>query len=311
MITAAEQYRALVAKLETINPSQLNELKIGDIDPTNGRKILNALVDGSGNVVRSGSGEIWNVKYGPAPEPAPAPVSEPTPTPASEPAPTPVPEPAPTPAPEPAPEPTPEPAPTPVQPCGPEVKEKIKAQKTFNAAYAMAKKAGCPDFDWCQIVTVPGPTIAPKPTPTAPAPITTNPMGDFDPTVFNGQAATYEEGYESDNYILEDELNRVREIAGTQVVQELSPPKAGNAIPEIKASSKQAAIEIARKKGITRFRFCGKYKVQASKKVQPNIAPKPSVTAPAQKVDYTNQPSPLGGDSQNPMSFASNSNFGA
>jgi hypothetical protein len=78
-----------------------------------------------------------------------------------------------------------------------------------------------------------------------------------------------EEGYESDEHILEDELNRVREIAGTQVVE------AGQ-IPEIKAGSKQAAIEIARKKGITRFKFCGKYKVQASKKpVAPNVAPKP------------------------------------
>jgi hypothetical protein len=295
MITAAEQYRALVAKLETINPSQLNELKIGDIDPTNGRKILNALVDGSGNVVRSGSGEIWNVEYGPADAPAEEPAPNFTARPPAQPAPSKEPEAATEPKPEATPEPTPEP--TPVQPCGPEVKEKIKAQKTFNAAYAMAKKAGCPDFDWCQIVTVPGPTIATKPKVepplgqfSVPRPTTTNPMGDFDPTAFNGQAATYEEGYESDNYILEDELNRVREIAGTQIVQELKPPKAGGTIPEIKAASKQAAIEIAQKKGITQFRFCGKYKVQAAKKVQPNIAPKPKVEPPLAQLKAPAQP---------------------
>jgi hypothetical protein len=116
-----------------------------------------------------------------------------------------------------------------------------------------------------------------------------------------------EEGYESDGYILEDELTRVREIAGTQVVQELAPPKTGGAIPEIKAASKQAAIEIARKKGITKFKFCGKYKVQAKKPGQaPTPAPKPQG-----KVDFTGQSTPLGGDAQNPMSFAPNSNFGA
>jgi hypothetical protein len=84
-----------------------------------------------------------------------------------------------------------------------------------------------------------------------------------------------EEGFESDGYILEDELNRVREIAGTQVVQELSPPKTGGAIPEIKASTKEKAIEIARKKGIAKFRFCGKYKVKDAKKPNQSATPKP------------------------------------
>jgi hypothetical protein len=266
----AKQYRELVDKLESIQ--QLNELKIGDVDPTNGRKILNALVDGSGNVVRNSSGEIWNVEYGPADAPAEEPAPNFTARPPAMPAPREEPQAATEPTPEPAPEPTPvQPQPAPAEPCGPEVKEKIKQQKTFNAAYAMARKAGCPDFDWCQIVNVPGP-VMPQPAPEAPA--TTNPMGDYDPTAFNGNPAAYEEGYESDNYILEDELNRVREIAGTQIVQELGPPKTG-AIPEIKAASKQAAIEIAQKKGIKQFRFCGKYKVQAGKKTRPVEPPKP------------------------------------
>jgi hypothetical protein len=271
----AEQYRALVNKLESIQ--QLNELKIGDIDPTNGRKILNALVDGSGNVVRNSSGEIWNVEYAPADAPADAPAEEPAPNFTARPPAMPAPRKEPEAATEPAPEPVPvQPQPAPEEPCSLEVKEKIKAQKTFNAAYAMAKKAGCPDFDWCQIVNVPGPVM---PQPVQAAPATTNPMGDFDPTAFNGQAAAYEEGYESDNYILEDELNRVREIAGTQIVQELGPPKTG-AIPEIKAASKQAAIAIAQKKGIKQFRFCGKYKVQAAK-TKPVVKPdRPPVSPP-------------------------------
>ena len=41
MTSAVEQYRALVAKLEAINPSQLTEdLKIGDIDPRNGQNLI-------------------------------------------------------------------------------------------------------------------------------------------------------------------------------------------------------------------------------------------------------------------------------
>ncbi len=59
--------------------ARLDELKIGDIDPRNGKKIISAAVDGQGNVVRSGTGEIWNVQYG---EPDSAPVAA---TPAAEP----------------------------------------------------------------------------------------------------------------------------------------------------------------------------------------------------------------------------------
>ena len=178
----------------------------------------------------------------------------------------------------------------------------------------MAKDAECPDFDWCQIVEVPGQGPTPNPTGKVDFVGQQTPLGgdaqnpmSFAPNSNFGA----EEGYESDAYILEDELNRVREIAGTQVVQELGPPKTGGAIPEIKAASKQAAIEIARKKGIKKFKFCGKYKVQAKKPGQgPTPKPKPKPT-PAGKVDFVGQQTPLGGDAQNPMSFAPNSNFGA
>jgi peptidoglycan hydrolase-like protein with peptidoglycan-binding domain len=102
----AKQYRALVTRLERI-VNEAAELKIGDIDPSNGRKILNALVDGSGNVVRNGSGEIWNVEYGPADAPAEEPAPNFTARPPAEPAPREEPQAATEPAPEPAPEPTP------------------------------------------------------------------------------------------------------------------------------------------------------------------------------------------------------------
>jgi hypothetical protein len=100
------------------------------------------------------------------------------------------------------------------------------------------------------------------------------------------------------------ELDRVREIAGTQIFSE------AGGIPEIKASSKAAAIAIAQKKGVKQFRFCGKYKVQAAKKPRP-VQPQPAPAKPQGKVDYLGQQDPLGGDTQNPMSFAANSNFGA
>lgn len=227
----AEQYRALVNKLENI---QLDELKIGDIDPATGRRITGGLTDSEGNLVGSGTpGVNWNQTSEPVATPAPAPTPEPTP--------------------EPAPEPGPAPTPAPDQKCGPEIKEKIKAQKTFNAAYAMAKQAECPDFEWCQIVNV----QTPAPMPSAPTPSVSNPMGDFDPTAFSGNQVR--EG--------DEELDRIREIAGTNVVQE-----AGGEIPEIKASSKEAAMAIAVKKGIKQFRYCGKYKVQDNKQ---RPAPKP------------------------------------
>jgi hypothetical protein len=122
--------RNLIDKIESIQ--HINEdLKIGDIDPRNGQKILSAMTSSDGSVVRSGSGDIWNVKYGP-PDPAPTPTPTPTPTP--EPTPTPVPE----------------------ETCGPEVQAKIKYMPSFNQAYALAKKSGCTEFEWCGIYTTKG-----------------------------------------------------------------------------------------------------------------------------------------------------------
>jgi len=72
------------------------------------------------------------------------------------------------------------------------IEDQIMHAPTFNQAYAMAKKAGLKKFKWCQckeymVKDAP----APKPALT-PAPnnfVTTNPMGDYDPTQFSGQAA--------------------------------------------------------------------------------------------------------------------------
>ena len=301
----AEQYRALVDKLESIQ--QLNELAYGQEDPKNPGFMwvpadgTTPLGDGSKQMIQTQFGEYWNAKK--------VPIVKPEVTPAPEVAPEVAPEKEPEKEPEilqpQIREPVIEPLPTPTQPCGPEVKEKIKQQKTFNAAYAMARKAGCPDFDWCQIVNVPTP-VQPQPAPTAPAgPVSTNPMGDYDPTSFNGQPAAYYEDIEESVYVVgSTELDRVREIAGTQIFSE------AGVIPEIKASSKAAAIAIAQKKGVKQFRFCGKYKVQAGKKPQP-VQPQPAPAKPQGKVDYLGQQDPLGGDAQNPMSFAANSNFGA
>ena len=150
----AEQYRALVNKLERINedddgPTEtFPPLKIGDIDPRNGKKILDALTSSDGNVVRSRFGDIWNVKYG-DPDPVVAP-----PTPDPTPDPTPVVAP-----PTPAPVPDPEPVPDEVA-CSPELRAKIRLMPSFTQAYAAAKDGTCPDFEWCQIITVPG--IAPQ-----------------------------------------------------------------------------------------------------------------------------------------------------
>lgn len=242
-MTPAAQYRALVDKLQ-----QLDELKIGDIDPATGRRITGGLTDGEGNLVGSGTpGVNWNQTTEPV-------IPEPTPEPQPAPEPTPVPDqdvqPGPTPA--------------PVEKCGPEVKEKIKAQKTFNAAYAMAAQAGCDDFEWCQIVTVPGQGAM---------------QGDawFNaPGMGTGSVVT-RDGKPTFAPVREsDELDRIREIAGTQVVE-----ASAGGIPEIKAATKEKAIEIAMKKGIQRFRFCSKFKVQAAKKGQGGM---PAQMAPSAAV---------------------------
>lgn len=232
MSSPAEQYRALANKLQ-----QLDELKIGDIDPATGQRITGGLTDSEGNLVGSGTpGVNWNQTTEPvaAPTPAPEPVADPVADPVIEPGPT--------------------PAPVKDEKCGPEVKEKIKAQPTFNAAYAMAKQAGCDDFDWCQIVTVPGQGGSQvDPWFNAPG------MGTGSVVTPDGKP-TFKES---------DELDRIREIAGTQVVYEADAAALAasgkGGIPEIKAGSKEAAIAIAQKKGIKQFRFCAKYKVKAAK----------------------------------------------
>jgi hypothetical protein len=141
--------------------ARLDELKIGDIDPRNGKKIISAAVDGQGNVVRSGTGEIWNVQYG---EPDSAPVAA---TPAAEPAvATPVnsnsatgtaldPLPA-----EPARSEPMDGAPARSEPmdgapqkCTIEDQARIKYMSNFNQAFAAAVKAGCETFAWCGIYT--------------------------------------------------------------------------------------------------------------------------------------------------------------
>jgi len=165
-------------------------------------------------------------------------------------------------------------SPSPQEKCGPEVKAQIMAQKTFNAAYAIAKKAACPEFDWCQIVTVPLPgSNTSDPWFNAPgmgtgSVVTRNGKPTFAPVKENEQLIPATEG-----------LDRMREIAGTQVVMELNPNS--NSIPEIKAGSKEKAIEIARTKGIKTFKFCGKYKVQAGR---PDIAPMPTQGVPSAAV---------------------------
>lgn len=282
---------------DLLNEEEFPKLKIGDIDPRNGKKILSALTSSDGTVVRSRFGDIWNVKYG---EPDKKPDPDPEPTPASEPAvTTPVREPDTITSTElPAQDPTPVSPPTPAEEkpeekpaekCGPDVKEKIKQQKTFNAAYKIAKDAGCPDFDWCQIVEVPGQAPSPQPTPVQG--VTTNPMGDFDPTDFSGDFTRVREDQEleQESFVPElSDIHRMREIAGTQIQE---AEKGG--IPEIKAPNKQAAIEIAKKKGIKKFRFCGKYKVKAGGQA-PSPRPKPPVVPPKKR-------EPVQGVTTNPM----------
>jgi hypothetical protein len=80
-------------------------------------------------------------------------------------------------------------------------------------------------------------------------------------------------------------------------------------IPTIDAPTFGQAYAQAAKQGLKKFKWCGTYAVKAPVRRPPPVQPKPS--AAPQKVDYTNQASPLGGDAQNPMSFAPNSNFGA
>ena len=86
-----------------------------------------------------------------------------------------------------------------------------------------------------------------------------------------------------------------------------APATDPNQIPTIEAATFSQAYAQAKKQGLKKFKWCGVYAVKD--KPQP-VRPQPA-KAPAGKVDYLGQQDPLGGDAQNPMSFASNSNFGA
>ena len=86
-----------------------------------------------------------------------------------------------------------------------------------------------------------------------------------------------------------------------------APATDPNQIPTIEASTFSQAYAQAVKQGLKKFKWCGVYAVKAKVNPQP-VPPKPKQTG---KVDYLGQQDPLGGDAQNPMSFASNSNFGA
>jgi hypothetical protein len=95
--------------------------------------------------------------------------------------------------------------------------------------------------------------------------------------------------------------------APAQVVEEpVNEAGAPDNIPEIQARSLAQAHEMAAKKGLKVFRWCSTYGTNLKKK-KPQ-AGKPSAD---QKVDFTGQATPLGGNKENPMSFAPNSNFGA
>ena len=153
----AEQYRALVNKLESIQ--QLNELAYGQEDPNNPGFMwvpadgTTPLGDGSKQMIQSGSGGYWNAKKVPVTK---APAEEPpAPAPAEEP-------PAPEIVPEKEPEIVPEKEPEVFQPqivpgkketCDPETLAKIKYMPSFNKAFAAARAAGCEKFDWCGVYT--------------------------------------------------------------------------------------------------------------------------------------------------------------
>jgi hypothetical protein len=86
-----------------------------------------------------------------------------------------------------------------------------------------------------------------------------------------------------------------------------APATDPNQIPTIEAATFSQAYAQAVKQGLKKFKWCGVYAVKAKVNPQP-VPPKPKQTG---KVDYLGQQDPLGGDAQNPMSFAPNSNFGA
>lgn len=85
-------------------------------------------------------------------------------------------------------------------------------------------------------------------------------------------------------------------------------PATTSEIPTIGGSFKQAYAQ-AVKQGLKQFKWCGTYSTRRGQ--GPNPVIQTNKVATPGKVDYTGQSTPLGGDAQNPMSFAPNSNFGA
>ena len=136
----AEQYRALVNKLESIQ--KLDELKIGDINPATGQRITGGIQSGDGTLWGSGtSGQLWNGTEEPvsAPPAAEAPAAE---APAAEP---------------------PAVDGEKKQPCDPDTLAKIKYMPSFNKAFAAARAAGCEKFDWCGVYTTQEQGVMPQP----------------------------------------------------------------------------------------------------------------------------------------------------
>jgi hypothetical protein len=149
-----ESLESAVARLR----SQLNELAYGEEDPKNPGYMwvpadgTSPLGDGQTprQMIGTGTGGYVNAKMvpinkPPAPTPAPEPV---TVTPVAEPGKIDV-----TTLP-----PLSNQDADPVKPqtnCDIETQARIKYMPSFNKAYAAAKEAGCPEFMWCQVVTVP------------------------------------------------------------------------------------------------------------------------------------------------------------
>jgi len=165
----AEQYRALVNKLESIQ--QLNELAYGQEDPNNPGFMwvpadgTTPLGDGSKQMIQTQFGEYWNAKKVPikkseAPAVVAPAVVEPEKV-AEPPAvvePEKVAEPPAVVEPEKVAEKEPEVfqpqiAPTKKLPCDPDTLAKIKYMPSFNKAFAAARAAGCEKFDWCGVYT--------------------------------------------------------------------------------------------------------------------------------------------------------------
>lgn len=106
-----------------------------------------------------------------------------------------------------------------------------------------------------------------------------------------------------------DDAAGVDAAVAQQAAPASAPATDPNQIPTIDAPTFSQAYAQAAKQGLKKFKWCGVYAVKAKPRPKPP-QPQPA-TKPTGKVDWTGQADPLGGDMQNPMSFAPNSNFGA